>query len=96
MENTEFISDHEIIEAMDRSKLENLIKTLSDFSSNFQDLEGSSIDLSYFNWFRVYVKSKDFRKLNDQQQNKVFMQYDNLSYVFREINEFLHINKLGL
>ena len=49
-------------------------------------------ELSYSNWFRTFVASEDFRKMDNDQQKEAFKHYENSVYAIRTIAEFFDEN----
>ena len=94
METVKKISDYEKIKQMDRADLEEIVNHIATTGHCFDNLE-SHIPFSLMEWFRVYVMSDDFKKLDEKTQKEVFGHYDYARYTIRGITDYLYKHRMS-
>lgn len=77
----------QLIKELPQDTKDDFIELLAQDAECFKNMNMHP-ELSYSNWFRTFVASEDFRKMDNDQQKEAFNHYENSVYAIRIIVEF--------
>lgn len=84
-------STMQLIEELPQETKDNFIEQLANDAQCFNNMNIHP-ELSYSNWFRTFVVSEDFKKMDNDQQKEAFKHYENSLHGIRAIAEFFYEN----
>jgi len=83
----------QLIEELPQETKDDFIELLAQDAQCFKNMN-THPELSYSNWFRTFVVSEDFIKMDNDQQKEVFKHYENSVHAIRVIAEFFYENEV--
>lgn len=82
------------IREIDRKELDNLIELISDFGN---DVNHAITQRGFYisDWFRAYLLSPEFQKIERDRQLEIFEHFENIKFLLEELNSFNSKHGIG-